>query len=153
MTDKTKLSSTPILHTAMRWGGIIGVIVVVAAGAIGVLIAGVHGLFSGVIGASVGVVFPMLTALSIVIANRWYGTPGYLTTFFAVVLGSWLLKFVVVIVLLVLLQGVEWVHPLVFFFSLVAGAVASLAVDLIVLQRMRLPAVSDAALPTEDPEP
>jgi hypothetical protein len=40
----------------------------------------------------------------------------------------------------------------VFFLSIVAGVLMSLAIDVIVLTRMRLPNVSDTTLPTEVPE-
>ncbi|MGF3055739.1 hypothetical protein [Microbacterium sp. YY-01] len=152
MTEKVQLSSTPVLHTTLRWGAIIGGVVIVLAGATGWIVAESAGMWSGVIGASVGVLFPAFTAISIVIANRWYGTPTYLTTFFAIVLGFWLLKFLIVLVLLLSLQSVSWIVPIVFFFSLVGAAIASLVVDLVVLQRMRLPAVSDITLPAVNPE-
>ena len=43
-------------------------------------------------------------------------------------------------------------NSLVFFLAIVAGILASLAVDVIVLTRMRLPYASDTKLPTADPE-
>lgn len=141
------ITSTPVLRTALVWGGGIGLLVLAAAALVGFLIAAVPGLFSGVLGALVGVVFPALTAVSILVANRWYGHPAYLQIFFGVVLGGWLVKFVLVIVALLVLLRLEWIDTLVFFFSLVAAAVAALIVDLVVIMRMRLPAVSDVELP------
>ena len=144
------VSSTPVLRTALVWGLVVGVIVAVAAAIIGFAVGGVEGLWSGVVGALVGVVFPALTAVSLLIGNHWYGRPAYLQIFFGVVLGGWLLKFVLVIVALLLLGRMEWVVPLVFYLSLVIAAVASLVVDLVVLSKMRLPAVSDTVLPGEE---
>lgn len=143
------ISSEPVLRTALVWGVGVGGAVAVAAALIGFLTAGTPGLASGLLGAAVGIVFPALTAVSILVANRWYGSPAYLQIFFGVVLGGWLLKFILVIVLLVVLMRVEWIVTLVFYFALVAAALASLVVDLAVFRRMRLPAVSDIELPGE----
>lgn len=141
------VSSTPVLRATLIWGLAIGSIVILGAAALGFAVAQSQGLWSGVVGALVGVVFPSLTAVSILIANRWYGSTYFLQIFFGVVLGGWLLKFVLVIVALFVLGRMPWVVPIVFYLSLVTAAVASLVVDLVVLSRMRLPAVSDATLP------
>lgn len=148
--SQNPVSSTPILRTALVWGAAVGAVVIAAAAGIGFAVAGAPGSWSGVVGAAVGVVFPALTAVSILIGNRWYGTPSYLQVFFGVVLGGWLLKFVLVIVAMIALLRVEWIVPVVFFVALVAAAIASLVVDLVVLTRMRLPAVSDTLLPGEE---
>lgn len=141
------VSSTPILRTALKWSAIVGGSILVLAALIGFLVAGGSGLLSGVIGAGVGVIFPALTALSILIGNRWFGTPRYIEIFFGIVLGGWVVKFVVVIVLLIVLSKAPWIVHMVFYFSLVATAIASIVVDLVVMSRMRLPAVSDVSLP------
>lgn len=148
MTARPTVSSTPILRTTLLVGSLVGVVLTIAAAATGFVVAGGEGLASGLVGALIGAVFPAFTALSILIANRWFATPAYLQIFFGVVLGGWLLKFVLVIVALVVLTRVDWIVPLVFYFSLLATAVASLLVDLVVLARMRMPAASDVAMPT-----
>jgi hypothetical protein len=146
-------SSNPVLRAALRWGLIVGGIAVAAAALVGFVIAQGEGAWSGVVGALVGVVFPALTAASILVANRWYGQETYLPVFFGIVMGGWVLKFIVVIVALLVLSRAEWIVSPVFYFSLVAAAVASLAVDVVVLSRMRLPGVSDTTLPQTNPEP
>lgn len=148
--SKQPLSSTPILRAALTWGLAVGAVVAIGAALVGLLVAGADGLWSGVIGALVGVVFPAFTALSILIANRWYGSPQWLQLFFAVVLGTWLLKFVLVIIALLLLFQLDWIVRGVFAGALIVAAIASLVVDLIVLNRMRLPGASDTVLPNED---
>lgn len=150
-TARRRISSTPVLRAALTWGGLIGVVLVAASAGVGALVAGGDGALSGAVGASVGIVFPALTAVTILVGNRWYGSPSYLQIFFGVVLGGWLLKFVLVIVALMVLLNVEWMVTGVFFWALVAAAIASLVVDLIVMSRMRLPAVSDVQLPTVPP--
>ena len=72
-------------------------------------------------------------ALSILIANRWYGDDLYVPVFFGIVLGGWILKFVVFIVVLLVLRGQPWVDPTVFFVSVVVSVLASLVVDVVVL--------------------
>lgn len=148
--SKQPLSSTPILRAALTWGLAVGAVVAIGAALVGLLVAGADGLWSGVIGALVGVVFPAFTALSILIANRWYGSPQWLQLFFAVVLGTWLLKFVLVIIALLLLFQLDWIVRGVFAGALIVAAIASLVVDLVVLNRMRLPGASDTVLPNED---
>jgi len=72
--------------------------------------------------------------------------------FFAIVLGGWLLKLGVFVVVMILLAGQPWIEPMVFFLSIVAGVLMSLIIDVVVLTQMRLPNVSDTTLPTEVPE-
>jgi membrane-bound metal-dependent hydrolase YbcI (DUF457 family) len=63
------------------------------------------------------------------------------------VLGGWLLKFIVFIVLVVLLRDADWLDTTVLFLSLVAGVIASLVVDVLVVAKSRLPYASDVELP------
>jgi len=147
------LSSTPVLRATLLWSAVVTGVVLVLAVIVGTLVAGGAGAASGGIGAGVGAIFPALTAVSILIANRFYGHPAWLQIFFGVVLGGWLLKFVLVIVAFFLLLRVEWIVPPLFFFALLATAVSSLVVDLVVISRMRLPAVSETVLPQRsDPD-
>lgn len=151
--NRVTVSSTPVLRAALIWGVSIGGAAVVIAAVVGLLIAQGPGLWSGVLGALVGVIFPAMTALSILVANRWFGTPAYLQIFFGIVMGAWIVKFALVIVLLLVLSRLDWVVPLIFYIALVATAVASLVVDLLVLRKIRIPAASDVELPQHDPEP
>jgi hypothetical protein len=144
------VSSTPILRAVLVWGGIIAAAVIVVAGVVGFLVAEAPGLWSGVLGALVGAVFPAFTAATILFANRWFGTPNYAAIFFGVFLGVWLLKLILFVVVLFVLFGQAWTVPGVLYGALIAAVVGSLAVDLIVVWRMRVPAVSDIALPGDD---
>lgn len=146
------VSSTPVLRAALLWGASIGGVAVALAGTIGFLVAHTSGLWSGVIGALVGMVFPALTAVSILVANRWFGKPSFLQVFFGIVMGGWVLKFILVIVLLLVIMKLDWVNPIVFYVSLVATALASLAVDLVVMRKIRIPGASDVQLPQVNPE-
>ena len=145
------ISSTPILRTVLVWGGVVTGALAVLGGLIGFLVAGTDGLWSALVGVLVAAAFLLITVASILIANRWYGDPLYVPLFFGIVLGGWILKFIVFIVLLLVLRGQPWIEPMVFFLAVVVSVLASLIVDVVVLLRMRVPHVSDVPLPT-DPE-
>lgn len=146
------VSSTPILRRTLIWSAVATVVLAIVAGAVGFAVAQGKGLVSGLLGILLAAVFLAITGISILIANRWYGDPIYVQLFFAIVLGGWLLKLGVFIVVMIVLSGQPWIVPMVFFLSIVAGVLMSLAIDVVVLTRMRLPHVSDANLPTEAPE-
>ncbi|WP_127472704.1 hypothetical protein [Microbacterium sulfonylureivorans] len=143
------VSSTPILRTVLVWAGIVTAVLAVVGGLVGFLVAGTTGLWSALLGVLVAAAFLGITVISILIANRWYGDPLYVPVFFAIVLGGWILKFIVFFVILIVLRGQPWLDPAVFFVAVVASILASLAVDVVVLLRMRVPHVSDIALPTD----
>ncbi|SDQ82774.1 hypothetical protein [Microbacterium sp. cf332] len=151
MNQKT-LSSTPILRAALTWGLVVGAAVAVVAAVVGGLVAGSEGAWSGVIGAAVGMIFPALTALSILIANRWYGQEMFLPIYFGIVMGGWVVKFALVLVALLVISRIDWIVSPMFFFALVAAAIGAITVDLVVMARMRLPHVSDTTLPETNPE-
>ena len=143
------VSSTPILRTVLVWSGAVTAVLAVAGAVVGFLVAGETGLWSALVGVLVAAVFLAITGASILIANRWYGDALYVPLFFAIVLGGWILKFVVFIVALLLLRDQPWIEPTVFFVAVVVSVLASLLVDVVVLLRMRVPHVSDVQLPTD----
>ncbi|MFF3028387.1 hypothetical protein [Microbacterium sp. NPDC057944] len=146
------VSSTPILRRTLIWSAVATGILAVIAGGVGYIVAQGQGLVSGLLGVLLAALFLAITGISILVANRWYGDPLYVQLFFAIVLGGWLLKLGVFVVVMILLSGQPWIHPMVFFLSIVAGVLMSLVIDVLVLTRMRLPHVSDTTLPTEVPE-
>ena len=147
----TPISSTPILRTVLVWSGTVTAVLLVAGGLIGYLVAGTDGLWSALAGVLIAAVFLAITAASILIANRWFGDALYVPIFFGIVLGGWILKFVVFLVALFVLRDQPWIVGPVFFLALVASVLASLLIDVVVLLRMRVPHASDVELPT-DPE-
>jgi len=145
------VSSNPILRRTLIWSALSMVVLALVAGGIGLAVGGVEGLVSGLLGVVLAMLFLGITALSILIANRWFGDPLYVQLFFAIVLGGWLLKLGLFVVIMIVLSGQPWIEPMVFFLSIVTGVVATLVIDVIVITKMRLPNVSDASLPTEAP--
>lgn len=146
------VSSTPILRRTLIWSAVATAVLAIVAGGVGFLVAQGEGLVSGLLGVLLSALFLAITGISILVANRWYGDPLYVQLFFAIVLGGWLLKLGVFVLVMILLAGQPWLHPMVFFLSIIAGVIMSLVIDVIVLTRMRLPNVSDTTLPTEVPE-
>ena len=146
------VSSTPILRRTLIWSAVATAVLAIVAGGVGFAVAQGEGLVSGLLGVLLSALFLAITGISILVANRWYGDPLYVQLFFAIVLGGWLLKLGVFVLVMILLAGQPWLHPMVFFLSIIAGVIMSLVIDVIVLTRMRLPNVSDTTLPTEVPE-
>lgn len=139
----TMPSSQPLLLRALRWGAIATLVLVLVAGTVGFLMAGTPGLVGGLLGAVFSGAFLGLTIGSIAFANRFIGSEIYVVAFFSIVVGGWLVKFVAFILAAVLLRDAEWLEPRVLFFSLIAGVLISLAIDVVIVTRSRLPIVSD----------
>ncbi|CAH0200231.1 hypothetical protein SRABI76_01998 [Microbacterium oxydans] len=146
------VSSNPILRRTLILSGVATVILAIVAGVVGFIVGQAEGLISGLLGVVLAMLFLAITGASILIANRWFGQPLYVQLFFAIVMGGWLLKLGLFLVIMIVLSGQPWIHPMVFFLSIVAGVIMSLVIDVLVLTRMRLPNVSDISLPTEVPE-
>lgn len=143
------VSSTPILRRTLMISGLATLALALIAGGVGFAVAGVDGLWSGLVGVLLAMLFLGVTAGSILFANRWFGDELYVPFFFAIVLGGWLVKIGLFVVAMLLLGRQPWVVPQVMFLSIVAGVVVSLVIDALVVMRMRLPNVSDIELPTK----
>ena len=152
MTSPQQISSTPILRTTLVWSAIATALLAVLGSVVGYLVAGPAGLWSALAGVLLAAVFLAITGASILIANRWYGDPLYVQLFFGIVMGGWVLKFVVFLVVLFALRDQPWLQPTVFFVAVVASILVSLLIDVVVMIRMRVPHVSDVSLPTSNPE-
>lgn len=141
-------TSVPVLRKILVYGGFLALGIGVVGGVVGGIVAGGTGVLSALIGTVLAVLFMGITAGSILLANRFAGSEAAVGAFFAIVLGGWLVKFVVFLVLLVVLKDQPWVEPLVLFLSIIAGVVGSLVVDAVVVMRSRIPYVSDVTLPS-----
>ncbi|MGV8881238.1 MAG: hypothetical protein ACOH19_03720 [Rhodoglobus sp.] len=141
------MKSATILARALVYGGILTVTIAIVGSIIGFLVAGPEGLWSALIGAGLTALFMVFTSASIVLAAKVTKNEPSSTLFFGIVLGMWLLKFVVFIVLLVLLQAQPFVQPLILFFSILAAVLGSLVVDVVAFLGARVPYVGDVTLP------
>ena len=141
------MSSNPILRATLIYGGSVAVVLAIVAGAIGFGIDGQRGLVSGVIGIAIAACFLGLTAGSILFANRYRDSDVYIPLFFGIVMGGWILKFVLFFAVAFILRGQEWISVPIMFTSLIVGTLGTLVADVIVIARSRMPYVSDVKLP------
>jgi hypothetical protein len=143
-------SSTPVFQSVLRLGLVLAVAIAVIGGLVGFLAAGTPGLVSALIGALIGGLFLAVTAASILFANRLSKGDMLHPAYFGIILGAWLIKFVVFLVIVFVLREQPWIDGTVLFLTLVAGVLGTLAIDVIVVARSRIPYVSDVTLPGED---
>ncbi|UOQ56122.1 3-oxoacyl-ACP reductase [Leucobacter allii] len=136
-------ASQPVLLKALRWGLVVTVGLMIVFAVLGLLVSGQPGLWGGVIGTALGGVFLLMTVGSIAFANRFVESDSYIVAFFGIVLGSWVLKFIAFIVAVVLLRDQPWLDTRILFFGVIASVIASLALDVLIIAKSRIPVVSD----------
>jgi hypothetical protein len=144
------MKSSAILGRALAYGAILTVTIAVIGSFIGFLVAGSSGLISALIGAGLTALFMGFTAGSIVLASRATNGDPSSTLFFGIVLGVWLIKFIVFIAILVILRGQPFLEPIVFFFAMIAAVIGSLVVDVLAFVRARESYVPGVQLPGDD---
>jgi hypothetical protein len=140
------MNNTTILMRALRYGAILTIAIVIVGSVIGYLVGGVPGLVSALLGAGVTAVFMGLTAASFVIASRVAHLPEGIVVYYGIVLGTFIVKFVIFLVLVISLRGATWLNPTVFGFTIIAAVLGTLIVDALALQRGRVP-YADVSLP------
>jgi hypothetical protein len=140
-------TSVPVFRQILIYGSTLALAIAVVGAILGGIFAGGAGVVSALVGTALSVVFMGITAGSILFANRFAGRESAIGAFFGIVMGGWLLKFVIFLVLVVVLKDQPWVAPVVLFLSIVAGVVGSLVVDVVVVMKSRVAYVSDITLP------
>ena len=126
--------SRVLLRRVIIWSALATLVIAIVGGGLGLLFAGQNGLISALLGSAIAFAFSIITVLSVVLGSRLN-----LAGFYALVLGSWLLKVIVFGAVLVLLQSADFVHGPTFFFALVAAVIAGLGIDSWVALRGRIP--------------
>ena len=113
----------------------------------GALVADIEGVWAALVGAGIAFGLLGLTPLSILwgfkLGKGDILSPG----FFASVLGTWLIKFVVFLAAVFWLGDQTWLERTTLFLTIVAALLVGLVVDLVVVARSRMPYVSDLDLP------
>lgn len=139
------MTTTAIMQRILLWGGILAAAVAVIGGVAGWFLAQGAGVASALVGTALAIVFCMLTGLSILLAFK--ASKGVMMSgaFFGIVLGGWLLKFVLFIVLVFVLADQDWLHRGVAFGSLVAAVLGSLVIDCAVVATSRQPTIDSDA--------
>jgi hypothetical protein len=143
-------SAMPVLKNTILFGGLLAVAIAVVGSVVGFLVDGGTGLVSALIGAAMAFLFLGVTAGSILLANRIAHSDFLNPLFFVTVLGGWLLKFAVFLVLLIVLKDQPWINNVVLLLTVIVGVVGSLVVDVVVIARSRQPYV-DVELPGARP--
>ena len=141
------MSAVPILRRALIFGGWFALLLAAVGALAGFFAAGASGVVSALIGAAMAGVFLGITAGSILLASRYD-----VIAFFGIVMGAWLLKFVIFLVLALALRDQPWIDARVMFLTLVVGVIGTLVVDMVVVAKSRMPYV-DVPLPTGSGEP
>jgi hypothetical protein len=143
MSAQTTPRSFHVL-SSLKWPAIAIAILGVGGAVVGYLVSGIPGMVSGLLGAAMWLMFLALTAISIQVAIRATRDDPGSPIFFGIVLGSWLLKLVLFVVLSIWLRAQPWLDPTVFFVTVIIAVVGSLAFDVVAFQRARVPYVGDA---------
>lgn len=141
------MTVAPMLMRVLRYGVVLAFAVAVVGGAVGWLLADFPGLIGGVLGAVLAALFLGLTAVSLLIAGRVSGGQLVSAAFFGIVLGGWMLKLIIFLLLAMWLRSQEWIDPGIFAVTAIVAVLGSLVVDVLAFQGSRLPYVSDVELP------
>jgi hypothetical protein len=153
LPDPRPSTAAPVLRRALVYGAAVSFAIAIIGSVAGALVAELPGMLSALIGAGMGFVFLALTAASILLADRVTGSDLLSPAYFGIVIGAWILKFIVFLVLVFTLRDATFVEPVVLFVCLVAAVVGGLVTDIVAVTRSRLPYVSDVRLPGKDEIP
>ncbi len=122
------------MRRVLRIGLVASLVALPVAVLIGFLVAGASGAWGAAIGMGIAVGF---FAITVGVA---LGTAGMDTTALgASVLGSWLIKMVLLIVVLVLLRDADFYSRPVLFISLLVGTIGTLVLEALVVTRTQVP--------------
>ncbi|SEE99830.1 hypothetical protein [Ruania alba] len=125
-----------MLRLVIRRFALVGLAVTVVVCLLGVLVAGMPGLWGALIASAVGLVFMGVTVVSMyVMAGRGP------EMFQIVLLGGWLVKIVLLVLLLNWLSDMTFYHRTMFIVAIVAIVVAGLTVETLTVMKSRIPYV------------
>ncbi len=124
------------MRRVLRAGALAALVAVPAAAAVGFLLAGWPGVWGALIGIGIAVTFFAITvAAALLTAGLDVSTLGI------AVLGSWLVKMVLLIIVLVLLREADFYHRPALFLALLVGTIGSLVIEALVVTRTQVPYV------------
>ncbi|QWS34394.1 DUF4407 domain-containing protein [Curtobacterium aetherium] len=140
MTEPNALDHVrPVFRRILLQGAVLAAALALVGGVVGWFVAGGPGLTGGLIGAVMSVVFCGLTAVSVLLAIRFSGGQMVSGAFFGTIMGTFLVKFVLFIVVLVALKDRDWVDTPVLAVAIIVGVIGSLVIDVTVIARSRVP--------------
>ena len=134
MATATTTGVAAMFKKVLGWGALLIAAIAVIASLLGWALAGTNGLISALIGAAIAFAFVSLTALSV-----WLGGKLNLGGFYGVVLGGWILKVLIFLIIVGVLRHADFINGPTLFFTLVASILGSLGIDSWVFLKARLP--------------
>jgi hypothetical protein len=129
------------LRTALLLGAIVTVAIAVVGGGIGFALVGPIGVGSALVGSAMAFVFMGITAGSILVGQKASGGSIASGLFFAIVLGAWLLKFVLFLVTAFTIRNSDSFDTVIAFSCVIAAVLGALVSDVIAISRARVPIV------------
>ncbi|GAB4083760.1 hypothetical protein GCM10028784_03900 [Myceligenerans cantabricum] len=133
-TSDAHRTERAVLRTALRDGGLLVAGLAVVGSVVGLIVSGTAGVWGALIGAALAAFFSGVTVWSM---SRTIGKDP--TTMGAVVMGSWLGKMAVLVVVLVVLRGQDFYDRVILFVVLLIGAVGSALLDYRAVRGGRVP--------------
>lgn len=125
-----------VMLRVLKLGSLLVLGITVLGSGIGFLVADESGVWAALAGGLAAFVFTALTALSLLLGSK-LGLGGFL----GVVLGGWLVKMVLFLVLFSILNRADWLtidsRPVVFF-TVVAAVIGGLVLDTLIVTKARL---------------
>ena len=146
------MTVSQIAKRALLAGLVVTSVIAIVAATAGALLSELPGMLGALVGAALGYALLGLTPLSIMWGFRLGKGDVLSPGFFAAVLGTWLLKFVVFLAAVLWLGDQEWLDRTVLFLTIVAAVLATLVTDLVVVVKSRMPYVSDVTLLGDKPK-
>ena len=146
------MTVSQIAKRASLVGLVVTSVIAIVAATAGALLSELPGMLGALVGAALVYALLGLTPLSIMWGFRLGKGDVLSPGFFAAVLGTWLLKFVVFLAAVLWLGDQEWLDRTVLFLTIVAAVLATLVTDLVVVVKSRMPYVSDVTLPGDKPK-
>ena len=140
MTSAVQLAAKA-LRTALTLGASVTAAIALVGGVMGFSVSGWTGVSSALVGSAVAFVFMGITAGSILLGQKIGGGRIDSGVFFAVVLGAWLLKFVLFLIVAFAIKNSGVLDVVVAFGCVIAAVVGALVSDVIAISRARVPVV------------
>jgi len=140
MTSAVQLAAKA-LRGALFIGAIVTIGITLIGGAIGYSMVGEIGIWSALVGSAVAFVFMGITAGSILLGQKASGGSIASGLFFGIILGSWLLKFVLFLVVAFAIRNSDSLDTVIAFSCVIAAVLGALVSDVIAISRARIPVV------------
>ena len=129
-------TSSQLFRIVLIQGAILTCAIAIVGGLLALWAVGMPGLISALIGSAIALSFTSLTAIAV-----WVGGKLPLGGFYGLVLGGWLAKVIIFVLILSVLNRVEGLNRPTIFFTIVASVLGGLTIDAVAVFRSRVPVV------------